>query len=104
MPQLIIHKDGAYNIFSTVVDACHYEPALTLGELTEVIRFEQGQNGIDQLPARLERAHRTGCSSLGGETLEECICCNRAGPNESRLSFDDFVARFLTLPTKQGGE
>ena len=30
MPQFIIHKDGAFNLFCTVVDSCWFEPALTL--------------------------------------------------------------------------
>lgn len=98
MPRLIIHKDGAYNIYTTVADGACYESALTLEQLTEVLRFEGGQAAIDALPARLERAHRTGCSSWICETLAECIACNRAG-----LSFDEFVARYLTLPKQDGG-
>jgi hypothetical protein len=53
---------------------------------------------IDALPARLERAHKTGCSSLHGETLEQCIVCNRAGPDESEVPAAEFIKRWLTLP------
>lgn len=98
MPQLILHKDGAYQLYTTVADGPCYEQALTLDELKEVLRFEGGQAAIDALPARLERAHKTGCSSLHGETLEECIACNRAGPDEREVPFDEFVRRWLTLP------
>lgn len=100
MPQYIIHKDGAYNLYSTIVDAPIFEHALTLQQLEEYVRFEQGQHGINALPARLERAHRTGSSCLFGSALEEEVSCNRAGPDESRLPFDEFVQRFLTLPDR----
>lgn len=98
MAQLILHKDGAYNLYTTVSDGACYESALTLDELTEAIRFEFGESGVKQLPARLKRAHRTGCSSLDGMTLAECISCNRAGPGESRLTYGEFVGKYLTLP------
>lgn len=98
MANLILHKDGAYNIYTTVADGACYESALTLDDLERVIRFEQGEQGMRDLPARLERAHKTGCSSMRGETLEECISCNRAGPNETELSVAEFVAKYLTLP------
>jgi hypothetical protein len=89
MPIFIIHKDGAYNLFSTVVDACHYEPALTLAQLHEVLPGD-----IDD---RLKRAHFSGCSGIDW-TLGDCIETNRAGPQEARLPPDEFVRRFLTLP------
>ena len=98
MPTLILHKDGAYNLYTTVADGPCYDTALTLDELKEVLRFEGGQSAIDDLPARLERAHKTGCSSLHGETLEQCIVCNRAGPDESEVPAAEFIKRWLTLP------
>ena len=96
MAQLILHKDGAYNIFSTIVDAPIYDSAITLNQLTDVIRHEHGEEGIRGLTGRLNRAHETGCSGYN-ETLETCILGNRAGENESELSVDDFIAKYLTL-------
>jgi hypothetical protein len=98
MPQLILHKDGAYNIYTTVADGACYKHALTREQLEEVIRFDGGQRAVDELPHRLERAHKTGCSAISGETLEECIAGNRAGEDEANLTLEEFVARFLTLP------
>ena len=98
MPQLILHKDGAYNLYTTVADGACYESALTLEQLTEVIRQEFGEAGLRGLPQRLERAHRTGCSSMRGDTLADCIECNRAGPNEANMPVAAFVERYLTLP------
>lgn len=97
MGQLILHNNGAYNLYSTVSDNVCFDSALTLAELEEVIRDDLGEQGIRELPARLERAHRTGCSSTDGMTLEECVEDNRAGPDEETMPLDQFVAQFLTL-------
>jgi hypothetical protein len=98
MSRFIIHRAGAYNLFCTGSDSAVYERALTLQELTEKIRSEYGQRGLQELPERLERAHATGCSGLDGISLADCIEGNRAGPQESELTFDEFVAKYLTLP------
>ena len=102
MGQLILHNDGAYQIYTTVADGPCYGTALTLDELQAVLRFDGGQRAIDELPQRLERAHATGCSSALGMTLLECIACNRAGPNESTVEPEEFIRRWLTLPDNAG--
>ena len=94
MPVFIIHKDGAYNLFSTIVDAPYYESALTLDQL----KYLAERDGwTASLPERLERVHATGCSALSGMTLLECIECNRAGEKESELEPGEFIRRYLTL-------
>ena len=97
MSEAIIYRDGAYNIFDSTEERPRYDTALSLEQLTEEVRREHGESGIDRLPKRLERAHATGCSAPGW-TLDECIRMNRAGEDEAKLTADDFVARFLTLP------
>jgi len=97
MPRYILYKDGAYNVYSTIVDAPLLEYACTLEQLEHWYKEEYGNADLSDLQPRLERAHETGCSSRS-ENLKECLSCNRAGENESELSFDEFVARFLTLP------
>ena len=98
MGRLILHNNGAYQIYTTVADGPCYETALTLDELHAVLRYEGGQSAIDELPQRLERAHATGCSSALGMTLLESIACNRAGPKEAKVEPEDFIRRWLTLP------
>ena len=99
MPAYIIHHDGAYNLYSTISDGCWFEHGITLEQLHDVIGEEHGRQGsIDELPARLERAHETGCSGFGW-TLDQCISGNRAGTNESEVPRDEFIRKFLTLPT-----
>ena len=96
MANLIIHHNGAYNLYSTIVDSPVFESALTLQQLKVYIAEQEGVSGIMVFDQRLVRANKTGCSSyLYG--LGPCIACNRAGPNESYLPFDEFIKQFLTL-------
>ena len=104
MGHYILHKDGAYNIYSTIVDAPLHDNAMTLDELTEEIGCEHGQSGVRQLPDRLDRAHRNGTSAMNYTNLADCVSLNRAGENESELTLDEFVARFLTLPKEEMAE
>lgn len=93
----IIHHEGAFNLWSTIVDAPLYEPAITEAQLTDVVRFESGEMAVQELPARLNRARCTG-TSYAGMTLDEVIAGNRAGEDEAELSREDFIKRYLTLP------
>ena len=97
MPTYIIHKDGAYNLYTTVADGPYFTRGITLTELKEYVRQEQGNDGLRYLDERLERAHETGCSSFG-LTLEECVSCNRAGPREANVPLEKFIAKFLSPP------
>jgi len=96
---LILYKDGTYQEYSTVCDACLWEHALTLEQLTEVVRQEQGKAGLRDLPRRLARAQAQGCSSAIGLTLDDCIRSNRHGPDDTHMPAAEFIAKFLTLPT-----
>lgn len=101
MSDFIIYKDGAYNFFSSISNGCSFSSALTLDQLQYFVREDQGRRGIEALPERLERAHRTGSSEHGG-SLESCIAFNRAGPGEACLSTVEFIAKFLTLAPSIG--
>lgn len=101
MGQIILHKDGAYQLYTTVGEGACFESALTLEQLTAYIKEELGERGLHDLPDRLRRAHRHGSSSHILPTLEDTIACNRAGPGETHMSVDEFVAKYLTLlPTE----
>lgn len=89
MAHFIIHHDGVYNVWSTVVDAPLFDSGMTLDQL------KREEPVTDE---RLARAHKTGCSAIYGETLDGCIAVNRAGPDEACMGRDEFIARFLTLP------
>jgi hypothetical protein len=75
-----------------------YEPSLTLAELKNEIKIDLGKLGLDDLPERLERAHKSGCSSVRPlMTLKDCVDANRSGKGENRLEYEEFISRFLTL-------
>lgn len=92
----IIYKDNAYNLYCTVSDGPYFVKAITLSQLEEYVKERWGQEGLKELPRRLEHAHKTGCSS-SGSTLSDCIYCNRAGENEKRLQVTEFIKQFLTF-------
>jgi hypothetical protein len=96
MPLYIVHHKGAYNFYSTIVDAFFFESALTLEQVEEYTISQYGKVGLGELPKRLDRARKTGCSAHHLD-LRECLTCNRAGPNEDRLTYDQCIAEFLTL-------
>lgn len=97
MSQYIIHKDGVYNIYSTVVDAPLYNNGLSKYDLHKEIRLYEGLEGVDALPKRLIRAHEKGISAIHESSLESAVSNNRAGENESNIPFNEFVEKFLTL-------
>jgi hypothetical protein len=97
MAHFIIHRNGVYNIYSTITDSPLFDNGLTLEQLENYTKEEYGNHGLEGLPQRLRRAQKTGTSERNS-SLMSTIFCNRAGPNESELSFDEFVKEFLTLP------
>lgn len=97
MPQYIIHKDGAFNVFSTVVDAPLLDQALAKDELAAWFRDMHGESVMNELSIRIDRAVAAGTSALTGITLEELISFNRAGQNEKMMQPAEFIDQFLTL-------
>lgn len=95
MAAYIVHKDGVYNIYTTVSEGFYFESGLTINELFDYIRASQGQIGVDQLPERIERSIIQGSSSKMGYTFEDLAACNA-----ERLSVDDCVEKYMTLPVK----
>lgn len=95
MSQVILYKDEAYQLYCTIRRRPFYDAALTVDELREILQSQGG--GREAIEERLERAHNTGCS-MYGTTLAECISDNCAGPDGNRVSYEEFVQRWLTLP------
>jgi hypothetical protein len=90
MPNYIVKLGTKYLEWSTIVDA-PITHGMTREELHDYIKSEYGEAGLRSLPERLERVEATGTSSRIG-TLEGHIACNRAGPKETELTFDELVA------------
>lgn len=87
MPKYILKLGTKYMEYSTISDA-PLTDALTFKELKSYIRRRYGTEGLERLQERLSDADR--CGSSSGESLEDAIACNRAGPGESCLTLDQF--------------
>ncbi len=96
MPKYIIKMSGEgkdfYLKWSTVVDA-PTTYGMSLDEFKEFYRQEYGNQGIQQLPQRLERVERTGCSAYT-KTLDEVLINNRAGDNETEISKAEIFRKY----------
>jgi hypothetical protein len=83
--------DGLYFEWSTIVDA-PVSAAMTLDEFKEYYGLRHGQDGLLDLPQRLERVEATGTSEHGCDSAEESIWLNRAGLNETWLNREQLIA------------
>jgi hypothetical protein len=85
MGRFIIKIEDLYFEWSTIVDA-PVTYGMTLEQLEDHIRYRYGQEGIDELPKRLERVEKQGTSINANYTVDEIIKGNRAGDNEKCLT------------------
>lgn len=98
MRGLLLHHNGAWNVFSTVADGPCFVSALTEAQLRQLYKEEYGDVGLQELQARMERARGpSGCSSGIGQTLHSCIEMYRANQGKE-CTDEEFIAEFLTLP------
>ncbi len=88
--------------WSTVVDA-----PVTFGvkrdEFLAYYREQYGKVGMEELPQRLERVEKYGTSSWDRETPEDLFICNRAGPDEKKLTVSEIYRAYcLRVPIRKG--
>jgi len=101
MSEIICHHEGVYNIYDTVFDCFIFKNGVGINLLKVYIGNEYGSSGLRGLDSRLERAHSCGHSAILGGTLEEFLCCNRAGKDKSFLTTEECISQFLSLPNKK---
>lgn len=95
MGEYIIQKDGAFNVFSTIMDAPLIDRGVSREQLEAWIKEEYGRRGLAELPERIARAEAHGCSALMPTmTLEDCI---DYWVSTYKGKAADFVPRFLTI-------
>ena len=90
MGRYIIKLKDRYFDYSTVVDAPVTEP-MTLDAYRAEYCRKFGQGAIRELDQRLERVEVKGTSSHIHSSAWDTIAHNRAGPEESCLSMDEFL-------------
>ncbi|RYD66587.1 MAG: hypothetical protein EOP83_04680 [Verrucomicrobiaceae bacterium] len=91
MPKYIVHQDGWFFEWSTVVDA-PTTFGMKLDEFKEYYRDHYGSEGMRELGERLDRAITKGTSSFmdtSGQSLMDGF--NRAGYRETYLSIPEIV-------------
>ena len=102
MSRFIAEFGGRYCEWSTVVDG-PTTYLMTEKALEEYILAEYGEEGLKELPQRMERVRQTGCS-MRGWNKADLLGFNRAGPDESHLKTEKaMVARFTQSEATAGG-
>ena len=97
MGRFIVKLRDRYFEWSTSVDA-PVTYGMTADELREHIRDEYGNQGLRELPERLARVERTGCSAHDGRTAASVIRFNRAGDGETTLTEAQLWAAYAYPP------
>ena len=91
----IVKLGGKYLIWSDVVDA-PVMMGMTLEELREHIREEEGRRGLEAFEQRLARVEAKGTSSFRDENAVDTVWLNRAGANETCMTVAQLIAHFVT--------
>lgn len=95
MGRYILHHEGLFFEWSTVVDA-PVTQAMSEAEFRSYFLRLHGDHLESDLDERLTRAKATGCSAREGYSLADIVSHNRAGPNESCLSVEEVLASVMT--------
>lgn len=97
MPQFIVKLErGAaawYLEWSAIVDA-PVTKGMSLVEFREHIQQEYGRRGVEALDERLDRVEVSGTSLMTPESARDAVLYNRAGPDETELTYDQIVDRY----------
>jgi len=93
MPKGLIKIKDLYLEWSTIVDA-PVSFGMTLIELKEYIKDRYGQEGLLELPTRLERLEDKGTSFLDDVSAEDTVAGNRSGEGEACLTLDEIYDRY----------
>jgi len=83
-----------YLEWSTVVDA-PVSYGFELEAFREYYRGEYGESAMRELPPRLERVEKYGCSVMdSSDTAESLLKSNRAGEKGRRLTKEQILSRY----------
>ena len=98
MPRLIMKLTDAgkdyYLVWSTIVDA-PITDGMPLEEFKEWYKFEYGRASLTrELPDQMNLVEANGVSARA-ETLNEVLSCNRAGPDEEKLTKDQIIEKYI---------
>ena len=100
---MILKLEGKYLVWSSIVDA-PITYGMTLDELREYWREEYGRSGKDDLERILPRVESHGFSSPRYSSFADVIEGNRAGENESELTLDEIVEKYVRNPPSEDAD
>ena len=89
MAKIICHNKGRFNIYCTISDRFLFEKSVD----DIMISFTTKDHNILD---RIQRAITHGTSAIPHESLEDFLCCNRAGESEKHLSTKECINGFLS--------
>ncbi len=91
MGRFIVHHDGAFLEWSTVVDA-PVTVGMTEAELREHVAEQYGLEGLKMIDGRIARAVANGTSCICPPyDFDDIVSCNRAGPDETELTREQLI-------------
>ena len=96
MSEYILHHDGKFILWSTIVDAPVMDFALAEADFRAYYLERFGSHNIHRLADRLDRAIAKGSSAFGPSTFDSEIVRNHAGPDGTCLTKAQIIARFFT--------
>ncbi len=100
----IAHEGVEYFMdWSTIADG-PITDGMKEGEFREYYAKEYGDYSMEGLSDRLERARISGSSSRLSVSLEDFLGYNRAGENETCLTLDQIVQKYIVNNTYQKKE
>jgi len=72
-------------------------------EFEEYYRQKYGESGMKELKSRMIRVEKKGTSFFDDKSAEDTLLCNRAGPDEKKLTPDEiYKAYCLREPILNG--
>mgnify|MGYP000967480760 CR=1 FL=1 len=96
MPQIIIHENGVFNLFSTVVDAPIFNHGIKEADLLVYLYEEGGRSRVEDFIRKRERIVENGSFMSG--SVKEVVMLNCAGKNEENIDYETFMSMFMTIP------
>lgn len=95
MAHFIVKIKDKYMVHSSICDA-PITNGMDRDELERWCRDEYGRSGMVDFEQRMARVEEKGTSSFADSSVEDTLCCNRAGPNEEFLTLDEIYQRYCT--------
>ena len=80
--------------WSPIVDA-PVTYGMPFDEFRDFYQYEYGHSRMEEFEQRIARARSTGTSSLFPESAEDMMSFNRAGPDETELTKEEIIQKYI---------